>query len=300
VEIEEGILDESPDEEEVTEEAETEEGKGVRYHDRIRTEADFAVEEVQKKDRYINELHEQMGKFKPLKQYVDAVGADELERLARIGSQIETNPQARQALQDILSGKPAQAPKQEEEEDEIYDPEIKALRSRYDNKLNEMYQIIRDQQSRLDKTETVSLKASLEDNMEQALKLFAGDTESLAGATEEISAAIQRLERAASNGDRSAAKQLNDLAGPQGARTLKMMTMEIYEKSVEKRLAAKNKPNGEVIRSKATDERSTTRSTLPVETVGIKSGVRVNSQVAKELLEKVTRKLGRDPNTLWG
>ena len=29
----------------------------VNYHDRIRVEPDFAVDEVRKKDKYINELH---------------------------------------------------------------------------------------------------------------------------------------------------------------------------------------------------------------------------------------------------
>ncbi len=289
-----GIQETSP-EETAAEEANT---SGANYHDRIRVEPDFAVEEVQKKDRYIGELHEKATKFKSLEQYVDAVGGDELARLAGIGNQIETNPQLKQVLQDAINGV---APKVEEEEEaEIYDPEIKALNSKYDVRYEEQESLIRDLTARLNKTEAISLKGSLSENMETALAKFSDDSELLGEAQAEITRAVENLETAAKNGDRAASSQLEQLAGPNGSKTLRMMTIDIYDKFVEKKLeGTTSQPNGEIIRSKATDARTTTRSAMPTDAITIKSGAKVTSQLVAEVMEKAARKLGKDPNALF-
>ena len=292
---EEGIQETSPQEPA----AEDTQQRGANYHDRIRAEADFAVEEVQKKDRYIGELHEKASKFKSLEQYVDAVGGDELARLAGIGNQIETNPMLKQALQDAINGVTPPVAKEVEEE-EIFDPEIKALRSRYDGRIEEQESLIRDLTDRLNKTEAVGLKGSLSENMESALSKFSDDPELLSEAQAEITRAVENLETAAKNGDRAASNQLEQLGGPQGTRTLRMMTIDIYDKFVEKRLeASTSQPNGEVMLSKATDARATTRSAMPTDTIAIKSGAKVTSQLVAEVMERAARKIGKDPNTLF-
>jgi len=291
---EEGIQETSPEvaAEEVTQ------ASGVNYHDRIRSESEFAVEEVQKKDRYIGELHEKQTKFKPLEQYVEAVGADELTRLAGIGNQIETNPQLKQALQDAINGV---TPKVEEPEEEIFDPEIKSLRERYDGRIQEQDELIRSLQGRLNVTEAVSLKGSLSENMESALSKFTDDPELLGEAQTEITRAVENLETAAKNGDRAAANQLEQLGGPLGSKTLRMMTIDIYDKFVDKRLeGTTNQPNGEVMLSKATDPRTTTRSALPTDAIAIKSGAKVTSKLVSEVMEQAARKLGKDPSRLFG
>lgn len=296
-----GIQEESPEVVESQPEAgEESQAGGVNYHDRIKSDADFAVEEIRKKDRYIGELHETRNKLKPLEQYVDALGsADELVKLAGIGNQVETNPRLKQALQDILSGK-ADTKTEVEDEEEIFDPDIKAIRERYDSKLSELQSTINDMASRLNSTETNSLKGSLEENMETALSVFKDDPESLEEAQGEIKKAVSQLTSAAQNGDRSAAQQLQTLASPQGSRTLKMMTLDIYEKSVEKKLAAKNsQPNGEIMLSKATDAKSTTRSAPPSDPIAIKSGARVTPQLVEETMARIARKMGKDPDALF-
>jgi hypothetical protein len=290
-----GIQDTSPEETAVDDN----QASGVNYHDRIRSEADFAVEEVQKKDRYIGELHEKATRFKPLEQYVDAVGADELTRLAGIGNQIETNPQLKQALQDAVNGATPKA--EEPEEEEIFDPEIKALRSRYDGRIHEQDELIRSLQSRLNVTEAVSLKGSLSENMESALSKFTDDPVLLDEAQTEITRAVENLETAAKNGDRAAANQLEQLGGPMGSKTLRMMTIDIYDKFVDKRLeGTMNQPDGEVMLSKATDARTTTRSAMPTDTIAIKSGAKVTSKLVNEVMEQAARKLGKDPSRLFG
>ena len=292
---EEGIQDLSP--EETTETEETSQG-GVNYHDRIRVEPDFAVGEIQKKDRYIGELHEKAKGYKPLEPYLQAVGGDELARLAGIGNQIETNPHLKQALQDALNG--VQKPVQEEEEEEIYDPEIKALRGRYDPRMEALENENRELQNRLNKTETISLKSSLDENVGKALSMFVDDDDLRGEALGELSKGLSQLETAAKNGDRSAAAQYQQLASPQGIRTLKMFTQEIYERYVAKKLElASIRPNGEVMLSKATDSQSKTRAIPPADTIAIKSGAKVTSQLVAEVMEKAARKLGKDPNVLF-
>jgi hypothetical protein len=271
---------------------------GVNYHDRIRVEPDFAVDEIKNKDRYIGELHEKAVRFKSLEQYVDAVGGDELARLAGIGNQIETNPQLKQVLQDALNGVVQKTPVIEEEE-EIFDPEIKAIRNRYDSELDEQKLVIRDLQSRLNQTEAISLTGSLTENMEAALSTFSDDPESLEAAQIELKQAVSQLETAAKNGNRSAASQMQDLGGDKGTKTMEMMTIDIYKKYVAKKLElASNQPNGEIMLSKATDAKSTTRSPLPSDTIAIKPG-RVTSELVDQVMQKVARKMGKDPATLF-
>lgn len=271
---------------------------GVNYHDRIRSEPDFAVEQIQEKDRYIGQLNESKARYKPLEQYIDAVGGEELARLAGIGNQVETNPKLKQILQDSING--VTPPKASEPEEEIYDPEIKAMRDRYDETITDQNTIIQELKVRLDKTEAISLKGSLSENVGTALTVFEDDPELLEEAKTEITRAVGNLETAAKGGDRSAANQLEQLANPQGSKTFRMMTIDIYDKYHAKKLeAATNQPNGEITLSKATDARTTTRSALPTDTIAIKSGVKVTSQLVAEVMEKAARKLGKDPDSLF-
>ena len=293
-----GIQDMSPDEKTV---AESSEQGGVNYHDRIQAEPEFAVEEVRKKDSYIGKLNEKMSKFKPLEQYVEVAGGEEIARLAGIGHQIESNPQLKQALQDAINGKPAQAQAEDDDDDdEIFDPEIKAIRNRYDAKIEELSTQNRDLMSRLNQTEAKSFRGSMEENMATALTVFKDDDELFAEAQSEITRAVDSLETAAKNGDRAAAKQLDDLGRKNGARTLRMMTIDIYDRLVERKLERNtNLPNGEAIRKKATDTPATTRSSMPSDSIVVEPGRKVNSALVREVMEAATRKLGKDPNTLF-
>jgi hypothetical protein len=270
----------------------------MNYHDRARADGEFAVEELRKKDRYINELHSEKKKLGDIDRYVDAAGGvDELIQLASVGNQVKSNPQLRKAYESALNGTPTEVPKQEEE-DEIYDPEIRALSDKQKYRFEQQEQMIQELRQRLDKTETIGLKSSLSENIESALSRFAEDEELLEEAKSEIVTAVNRLEREATGGNRSSANQLEQLAGAQGSKTLRMMTLDIYDKFVEKRMGAKNQPDGERIRSKATDDRSTSRATLPIDKIEIKPG-KVSSKMVEEVMGKLTAKRGKDPDALW-
>lgn len=279
----------------VTETAETD---GVNYHDRIRSEPDFAVTEVQGKDRYIGELHEKALPYKPLEQYVSAVGGDEIARLANVGSEIERSPH-RQAIIDIMNGvTQAAAP---EPEPEIYDPEIKAMNDKFSPEILALQQANTDLTNRLNKSEAMGLTTVLTENMETALTTFKDNPALMEEAQAEITRAVGSLEKAAASGDRSAASQLENLAGTQGAKTLRMMTIDIYDKYVAHKLeGATNQPNGEAILGKATDARTITRSALPVDSVVVKTGGRITSNTVADVMAKVARKMGKDSNALFG
>jgi len=289
---EQGIEETQP---EVTETAQPD---GVNYHDRIRAEPDFAVTEVQGKDRYIGELHEKALAYKPLEQYVSAVGGDEIARLANVGNQIERSPH-KQAIIDMMNGVvPAKAP---EPEEEIYDPEIKAMNEKFSPEIEALKQANQELTSRLNKSEALGLTTVLTENMETALSMFKDNDALFQEAQTEITRAVSSLETAAANGDRSAASQLENLAGAQGAKTLRMMTIDIYDKYVAAKLeGTANQPNGEAILSKATDARTVTRSALPTDTVVVKTGGRITSNTVADVMAKVAQKMGKDPNVLFG
>lgn len=267
----------------------------ANYHERIRSEADFAVEEVQKKDRYINELHQKANKLNGLEQYVDAVGGvDNFVKLASLGNSIETNPSLKQTLQDIQNGT-YQAPAQEPEE-EIFDPEVKLV----DSKVSELEAANRSLTERLNRSEAVTLRSSLTENIEKALTKFSSEPELMEKASTEITRAVESLEQNAANGDREAAHRLAQLGNPDGSQTLRMMTLPIYDEFVEKKLGeAADQPNGEAMRSKATDDPSTVRAAMPVSKIAVPPGTKVDSRMVADIMAKVSAKLGKDPDKLF-
>lgn len=264
------------------------------YHDRIRTDTDFAVEEVQKKDRYINELHQKYNGLKGLEQYVQAAGGtEELIQLA-----IEGNTARQQATQPTP---PEQTSPEIPDDDRFIDSEVRELNDDVKQKLAERDRVINELQQRLNVAETNGLKGSLQENMEKALTRFSEDEELLKEAQEKIMGAVATSERAARNGDRSAVQSLEQLAGPQGEQTLRMMTMDIYDRWVEKQLggATQTPPNGGAM-SMSTDSPSTTRAGLQTEAVTVKPGVRVDQNVVREALRNAAIKMGKDPDKLFG
>lgn len=288
---EQGIEETQP---ETTEAAQTD---GVNYHDRIRSEPDFAVTEVQGKDRYIGELHEKALLYKPLEQYVSAVGGDEIARLASVGQQIENSPH-KQAIIDLMNGVTPE--KATEPEEEIFDPEIKALNEKFSPEIEALQHANVDLTNRLNKAEAVGRVSGLTKNMEIALAKFDGNDALLQEAMTEMKRAVSSLETAAANGDKSSIEKLNNLAGDEGERTLRMMSIDIYEKYVAEKLGEQaNRPNGTAILGKATDARTVTRSALPTDTVVVKTGGRITSKTVEDVMAKVAQKMGKDPGTLF-
>lgn len=273
------------------------ETKSLSYHDRVRAEPDFAVDEIRKKDSYIGQLNQRMSKLKDVERYVDSLGsADALLDAASYGHQIKSNPQLQRLIDEAINGKSEPA----KPDIELYDPEAKQVYELFSNKFEQQEQIIRDLRARLDRTEVASVKGSLRENIDNALSKFEGDPEITQEAQEQIVRAVEGLERAAASGNRSAASQLEQIASPDGARLLRMMTMDIYDRYVEKRLQSRApSTDGAALKLKATDDRSTTRSALPSDEVSVKPGTKVTTQLVRQLMVEGARKRGKDPGSIW-
>lgn len=273
------------------------ETRSLSYHDRVRAEPDFAVDEIRKKDSYIGQLNQRMSKLKEVERYVDTLGSsDALLELASFGHQVRSNPQLQKLIEGAANGKT----ENENPEIELYDPETKQVYETFSQKFEKQEQIIRELQSRLDRTEVASVKGSLRENIDNALSKFEGDSELTQEAQEQIVRAVEGLERAAASGNRSAASQLEQIASPEGARLLRMMTMDIYDRYVDKRLQTKApSTDGAALKLKATDDRSTTRSALPSDEISVKPGTKVTTQLVRQLMVEGARKRGKDPNAIW-
>ena len=245
-----------------------------------------------------------MNKYKPLEQYVDAVGgADALADLASIGHQIRSNPELAELVSNHLNGTPQ--PKADvPPEEEIYDPELKMVDERYKAQLAEQTQTIRDLTARLNRAEVQAASGALEKNVESALALFSEDEDAKGEALSTINATISRLQESARNGDRQAAQQLESLSNAQGVETLNMMTAGIYRKSMQRQLeearaSANAQPNGEAMRSKSTDAPSDSRASLETDTIAVVPGAKLNPTLAQDVLRKAAIKHGKDPDKLF-
>lgn len=247
----------------------------------------------------VNEYQEKYERLAALERYVDALGSpDALIELAQAGHQFRTDPQIQAALQ-AAKEKPAET----EPEMEFYDPEVKTLKSQYDPVINELKAQNAQLQERLNRTEVASLKTVVEGNVEAALASFKDDPDLLKQARAEIERAVTGLEQRAQRGDQGAIAQLESLGGPGGSKTFRMMTLDTYDKLVEKKLAnpVNNvKPEATTaLLSKATDARHTTRAALPASSVAVKPGVKITAEITRQILERATEMAGKDPNKLW-
>lgn len=248
----------------------------------------------------VNEFQEKYERLASLERYVDALGSpDALIELAQAGHQFRTDPLIQAALQAAR-----EKPVEQEPEPEIYDPEVKALKGRYDPVIQQLQEQNAQLQERLNRAEVSGLKTVVEKNVEDALSRFKDDKGLFDQAKTEIDRAVAGLEQRASRGDRDAISQLESLGGPGGSKTLRMMTIDVYDKLVDKKLA--NPVNGvkpgatDGLLAKATDARQTTRAALPANTVAIKPGVKITAEITRQALERATELAGRDPDKLWG
>lgn len=258
------------------------------------------TEQAEETAPVVNEYQEKYERLASLERYVDAVGgADALIELAQVGHQFRTDPQIQAALQAAR-----EKPVEKEPETEFYDPEVKTLKSQYDPVIEELRAQNAQLIERLNRAEVTGLKTVVENNVEAALATFKDDPELLKQAKTEIDRAVAGLEQRAARGDRTAIEQMESLGGPGGSKTLRMMTIDVYDKLVEKKLAgAVNnvKPGAtDGLLAKATDARHTTRAALPATSVAIKPGVKITAEITRQALERATELAGRDPAKLWG
>lgn len=247
----------------------------------------------------VNEYQEKYERLAALERYVDALGSpDALIELAQAGHQFRTDPQIQAALQAAK-----EKPVEQEPETEFYDPEVKTLKSQYDPIISELRAQNAQLQERLNRAEVTGLKSVVEGNVETALASFKDDPDLLKQARAEIERAVTGLEQRAARGDQGAIAQLESLGGPGGSKTFRMMTLDTYDKLVEKKLSGQVnniKPGAtDGLLTKATDARHTTRAALPASSVAVKPGVKVTAEITRQILERATEMAGKDPNKLW-
>lgn len=283
---EEGIPSQEPNPEQSGEAS----SDGGNYHDRIRAEPEFAVGEVQKKDSHIGKLNERLSAFKPLEAVMaSGVDADRILELALEGDR------ARQRAAESAAA-PAVV---EKEEDEIYDPEIRALSESQKRELAERDARIASLEERLNITETRAVKGSLQENLDTALSRFSDRPELMEEGRAELMGAVEVLEKQAQAGDRNAQIQLDSLAGAKGVKTMKMMMVDVYDKVFEQAAPQKTEADGNPAMSRSTDTPSTTRNSPPENKVTVGAGRKVTAELMRETMLQATIAAGKDPAKVW-
>lgn len=267
---------------------------GEDYHTRIRSEGEFAVGEVQKKDSYIGELHTKLKGYEGLDEYVSAAGgADKLIELA-----IEGNL-ARQTA-TAAPETPAVPSVNDDELDTIYDPEVKMIDGKYKEIIDAQNSRIAQMEQQLTNTTMTAVKGGLMENIGEALSDFSSSPDLEAKAKEVIMGAVETSERLAKSGNKSAADNLEQLATPAGIKALRMMTADIYrEMALAGNVSPDNGSNGEA-KSLSTDTPSNARSSIGSDTVTVAPGTRVTSNTVREVMEALAEKRGKSPSTLFG
>ena len=280
--------DATPEPDESSEAPQSANSDSGNYHERIRSEGEFAVEEVQKKDRYIGELHAKTNAYKPLEPFIQAVGSvDDFIELAILGDKVRREQ----------SAQPAAPAEPEQQDSEIYDPEIKALDERYRRELAARDKQLASMQQQLTIASTNASKGALTENIGSALEEFSAFPELEAKARDAIMGAVEASERLVKSGDGTAAKNLEQLADPQkGPQAIRMVLADIYREMALAAAAPRKEQDlskDETKIPRSTDAPSGVRSMLGADDVSVAPGTRVTANTIREIMEAVAKKRGK-------
>jgi len=274
------------------------------YLARVEHEPEFAVSQVKEKDRKITELQENTRRFDGLDEYLTVLGgADGLKRyVENTYSIINSQPQLAAALTESLqTGQvptiPALEPAGQETDDDVYvDPDIKALRQQVSDltaKLDSQSQVL---DRRFAQAETRSFKGGIDENVKSIMDKFAVNDEIREEMTKTITDRVREAETKAKSGDSSSLQLLNSLSGPEGAKTLRMLVVDITDRHAGAIEAARQNSAAETVQSRATGDPGTGRS------AGGGAPGSVSTKTAdwvQQALEKNAKSIGRDANKVF-
>ncbi len=269
------------------------------YDARITSEPDFALEQVKAKDRRITELTKVSGRVSKIDPLLDQVGGqDGLLSLAQTGAAVQQNPHLQEYVNEVLrTGQvptPAESGQEGGEEDPYEDPAIKEMRT----KLRESEERFEHLSQRLDSTETRGFRGSIERNLIEHINSLPDVGDLREKAKNSIVERIEAAEAASQRGDPLGRSTLESLGGPTGMETLRLITAPLW---IENTIAiARHMEAAEAapVEAHSTGARTSTNTTggdlAKVDTRNIPVAV-----LARQTLERETRKQGRDPLKVW-
>jgi hypothetical protein len=201
------------------------------YLARVRSDPEFAVEQIRAKDRALTKANQESKKWERLEKYGQP--AEVFEDFATKYSQLTQNPQMQGVIDSFFQtgqvqvSVPQADTQGQTEDDEYMDPDVKALR-------DELREVRRENQALVDRMSTAETRGNVQtvtQGFDEVMKDWPDDLHGEVATT--LEEQVRRIETQAMSGapaEREQAKAtLANLAGPQGKTTLKYLLSDLRE-----------------------------------------------------------------------
>lgn len=293
---------------------ETQQGTGgaqPSFQDRVRSDPEYAWEQIRKRDATASSLANRLKELEPVEQVVRlAGGPDQLFSLAQLGTQyqqIRNVPGLEEVIQRSLATGRVDAgiaPNQnaQEEDDAWIDPEVKKVRNESREEILRLRQELQELRGLASGADVRARETGLRENVEKVLEDFGDHEDARQRAAEVMKLAVERAMRLASNGDRTQAELIRQLSEPGGINILRSVSGDVFREyfgpkaGPRQNIPAQDASGNGARRS--TDERTVNPSRpgntpLPPVPKG-----RVTDQSVLRIFEEVARRKGIDPRFL--
>ena len=270
------------------------------YDARILNEPDFALKEIKAKDRRITELGQASRRYDKLEPHYQNVGGqDGFLAMAHYASAVQQNPEMKRIADEFIQTGRVPASSQTpggstpEAEPEYVDPDVQKLR----DELRESKTAVTQLTQRMAGAESRGFRGSIERNITKHMERWPASMPELREeAKAMILARVEAAELQAAQGDISSKNTLEQLGGPQGAKTLDYITYDLYMDNHKAIVRAEEQTEATSVTAHETTGRSTVSTTGGSEPA-IPDGL-TTTQMVQRALEQETRKAGYDPAKL--
>ena len=261
--------DTSPTDGLVQEETQQVAGGGNTFESRVKSDGEYAWEQIRKRDATASTLANKLKELEPVEQVVRlAGGTDQLFSLAQLGSQyqqVRSVPGLEELIQrSLATGRvdSGAVPKQnaQEEDDAWIDPDVKKVRAEARSEIESLRAELAELRQLAGGADVRARETGLRENVERVLEEFGDHEEARERAATMMKGAVQRAMQLAQNGDRTQAELIRQLSSEGGIRILRSISDDVYReafgpKSVPRATTSNQAAPGNGVR-KQTDERT--------------------------------------------
>lgn len=275
---------------------------GNEFFAHVRTDPEFAEQQIRKRDAQITELGNRNKKFGVFDPYMKAgYTPDQILEYAQRQATLEQNPHAKQAVDAFLQTgqwpQPQAATNGGEQEEEYIDPDVKRL----SDEVKELRHMLGESTQRLTLAETRGHSDAVQRNVNAFMATIPQSLpEVRQEMAEHILQQVSALETRANQGDAAAQQQLATFADPKlGVDTMEMLTGKLYRKHTKAIAMAEESSDAQQVAQTATPRPSQVGTTeTPPARPSLKG--KTTAQMVKEALDINSRKIaGRSAEELF-
>jgi len=280
----------------------TEEQSQPTLQEQVRGNADFAWEQITKRDAKISELANQAKQHEVVDPYIRAAGGPEqLLNLAAFGQQVQQVPGLEEIVQKAISDGRVVQPEPvvaNDTAEEWMDEDTKRVRDESRAEIETLRQQLQELSNLTNSASVRSHETHISRNIDSVVDLFSSTDEGKEEALKLIQDRVMIAQKQAENGNETQQRMIEQLAGPEGEDVLQFMLMKegLFKKYGAEIYGTGQTPTEDAASAAAarsTDARTTNPSRPGSPELPPLPKGRVTTDYAQGVLREIQRRRGR-------